>query len=155
MTSTVIQGTGLGLSGLLAGNELGTLIGLHPALRALPLRAEIESEQALTGHLGKVMPPYMIATLAAAIAAAADRSGEPGFGLAATGAGATAAMLAITLGGNVPLNRRTTSYPVDGDAEGWSAIRRRWERLHLARVLLDLTAFGCLAAAALSDGRRG
>jgi hypothetical protein len=58
-------------------------------------------------------------------------------------------MLAITGVGNIPLNRRTMSYPGDGDAQGWATIRRRWERLHIARVLLDLTAFACLAAAAL------
>ena len=50
------QFAGLGLTGLLAGNELGTLVGFHPAIRALPLRSQIESERALTGRLGKIMP---------------------------------------------------------------------------------------------------
>jgi len=149
-----IQLAALSLSGLLAGNELGTLIGLHPALRALPLRTEIESEQALTGHLMKVMPLYTSATMLAVGAAAVDRAGKPGFRATLAAAGATATMLAITGVGNIPLNRRTMSYPGDGDAQGWATIRRRWERLHIARVLLDLTAFACLAAAALDAHRQ-
>ena len=60
------QFAGLCLTGLLAGNELGTLVGFHPAILALPLRSQIESERALTRRLGKIMPFYMVASLAAA-----------------------------------------------------------------------------------------
>lgn len=135
------------MTGLLAGNEVGTLIGSHPALRALPLPTEIEAERAITQHLGRVMPVYMVATLAAAGAAAADRRGERGTRRAAAGASASAAMLAITLIGNVPLNQRTADFSSYGDEQAWNAIRRRWERLHTARVLLDLAAFGCFTSA--------
>ncbi|MDQ3319579.1 MAG: hypothetical protein M3515_04965, partial [Actinomycetota bacterium] len=91
------QFAGLCLTGLLAGNELGTLVGFHPAILALPLRSQIESERALTGRLGKIMPLYMVASLAAAGTAAADRRGRPGSGLAMLSAGATAGMVVITL----------------------------------------------------------
>ncbi len=138
-------------TGLLAGNELGTLIGFHPAIRALPLRSQIESERALTGRLGKIMPFYTGASLLTASVAAADRRGRRGFGLAMLAAGATAGMVIITLVAELPLNKRTVGYPLDGDAHEWSAIRRRWERFHQVRVALDLIAFGCLAAAALED----
>lgn len=151
-----VQFVGVTMTGLLAGNEVGTLIGFHPALRALPLRAEIEAEQALNGRLVKIMPFYISGTVLAAGAAALDRRGGRGFPLAAAAAAASALMLGITLVGNVPLNTRTLAYPADGDAAGWSAIRRRWERLHTARVLLDLTAFAALTTAALAGrvGRR-
>jgi hypothetical protein len=142
-----IQGAAVTMTGLLAGNELATLIGSHPALRSLPPHMEIEAERALTRHLGRIMPFYMSATLATAVAAAVDRRGQRGFGRAAAGAGASAAMLAVTLTGNVPLNKRTLNYPSDGDRQDWDLIRRRWERLHTARVLLDLAAFGCLTSA--------
>ncbi len=148
------QFVGLCLTGLLAGNELGTLIGFHPAIRALPLRSQIESERALTGRLGKIMPFYTAASLVTAGAAAFDRRGRPGFGLALLSAGATAGMVAITLIAELPLNKRTVGYPLDGDAQEWSAIRRRWERFHQARVALDIVAFGCLAAAALEERPR-
>ena len=144
-----VQFAGVTMTGLLAGNELSTLIGFHPALRALPLDAEIVTEQALTARLGKIMPFYMVGTVAAAIAAAVERRGKPGFRLAVPGAGATVLMLTITLIGNLPLNAATLEYPATGDASGWAAIRRRWQRLHTVRVLLDLGAFAALAAAAV------
>lgn len=145
------QFAGLCLTGLLAGNEFGTLIGFHPAIRALPLRSQIETERALTGRLGKIMPFYIAASLVAAGAAAADRRDRPGFGLALLSTVATAGMVVITLVAELPLNKRTVGYPLGGDAQEWSSIRRRWERFHQARVALDIIAFGCLAAAALEE----
>ena len=58
----VVQFASVAMTGLLAGNEVGTLIGFHPALQALPLRAQIESEQALNGRLVKITPTYLTAT---------------------------------------------------------------------------------------------
>ena len=146
-----VQFVAVTMTGLRAGNGLGTLIGMHPALRELPLPAQIQAEQALTAQLGKVMPVYMTGTVLAAVAAAADWRGEPGFALAATAAGASVLMLTVTLAGNVPLNRRSMAYPQNGAATGWSALRRRWGMLHKARVALDLTAFVALTAAVLND----
>jgi hypothetical protein len=149
-----VQYAGVTMTGLLAGNELGTLIGFHPALRALPLRSQIEAEQALTARLGRIMPFYMTGTVIAAVAAAVDRRGGQGARLAGAAAGASLLTLVITLLGNVPLNERTVGYPADGGAGDWATIRRRWERLHLARVALDVASFTALTTAALTDSRR-
>ena len=149
-----VQYAGVTMTGLLAGNELGTLIGFHPALRALPLRSQIEAEQALTARLGRIMPFYMTGTVIAAVAAAVDRRGGQGARLAGAAAGASVLTLAITLLGNVPLNERTVDYPAHGGAVGWAAIRRRWERLHAARAALDVASFTALTTAALADQRR-
>ena len=148
-----VQYAGVTMTGLLAGNELGTLIRFHPALEALPLRSQIEAEQALTARLGRIMPFYMTGTVVAAVAAAVDRRGGRGARLAGAAAGASVLTLAITLLGNVPLNERTLGYPADGGSAGWAAIRRRWERLHLARVALDVASFAALTTAALTDDR--
>ncbi len=148
-----VQFTAVSMTGLLAGNELGTALWVHPAVKDLPLRAQIEAEQTISGRLGRVMPFYMTGALTSAIAAAVDRRGERGFGPAAAAAGASALMLGITLVGNLPLNARTAAYPRSGDLAGWQDIRRRWERLHGARVLLDVAAFAALTAAALRDGQ--
>ena len=135
------------LSGLLAGNELATLIAFHPALRRVPLRSQVEAERALTKLLGVIMPVYMTATLVAAIAATFGLSGKPGFQLALFAAGALVVMLAITMTQNLPLNRETVDFPLDGDEPSWSKIRRRWEGLHVVRVALDVSAFAGLTAA--------
>ncbi len=146
-----VQFAGLAMSGLLSGNELATAIGLHPALTALPLPARIEAERTLTTRLGAIMPVYMTGTVVAVTTAAVDRRGTPGARLAGSAAAATVLMLGITLLGNLPLNARTVAYPPDGGAEGYTDIRRRWERLHRVRVLLDLGAFAALLTAALAD----
>ena len=39
----------------------------------------------------------------------------------------------------------------EGDPEEWRVLRRRWDRLHLARVLLDVAGLSCIALAALGD----
>jgi len=146
MTEDIIF-VGVLLTGLLAGNELATLIAFHPALRRIPLRARVEAERALTRRLGAIMPVYMTVALLAAVAAAVALTGDDGFGLALAAALALGAMLAITLTRNVPLNKRTIAFRPDGDARAWEAIRRPWERLHAFRVVLDLAAFVCLVAA--------
>ena len=138
---------GVILTGLLAGNELGTLVALHPALRVLPLPAQVAAERALTYRLRRIMPVAMTATLVVAVAVAVALAGDPGFGLGIVAAAALAIMLAITLVGNMPLNLRTEAFSSEGDAAEWRAIRGRWERLHLVRVGLDLVAFACLVAA--------
>lgn len=122
------------LAGLLAGNELGTLVALHPALRALPLDIQIEAERALTRRLGRIMPVAMITTLVTAGATVVAATGSPGSLPAVVAVVALALMLAITLLGNVPLNRRTERFSSDGPVEGWQAIRDRWERLHVDEV---------------------
>jgi uncharacterized membrane protein len=138
---------GVVLTGLLAGNELGTLAALHPALRALPLPTQVAAERALTNRLRRIMPVAMTASLVAGAAAAVSLAGDPGFPLGMVAAAALATMLAVTLVGNMPLNLRTEAFPDQGNAAEWRAIRGRWERLHLVRVALDLVAFACLVTA--------
>ena len=89
----------------------------------------------------------MTAALALAVAAAFASVGRPAFAFALAAAVALGAMLIITLTQNLPLNKRTVEFPIDGDASIWSEIRRRWERLHVVRVVLDIAAFTCLTAA--------
>lgn len=147
--SKTVQFAGITMTGLLADNEFGTLIGSHPALRSLPLQSRIMAKQALTAQLGKIMPFYMTGTVVAAVSAALDRHGTADRRLPALAAGATLLALGITLRGNVPLNARTAGYPSDGTEAGWVDIRSRWERLHTARVLLNFVAFGALTTSAL------
>lgn len=94
------------------------MVWFHSAVRALPLPAQIEIEQTLSGRLGQIMPFYMSGAVVTATAAAVDRRAGPGFRLAAAAAGASALMLGITLVGNLPLNARTGAYPRSGDAAG-------------------------------------
>ena len=149
MTVEPLQLAALLLAGLLAGNELGTLAAVHPALRKLDLRSQVAAEKAVTARYGVFMPPLMIVTLVAGIAATLDAESDA-FALDLAGSAAVGAMIAITLAGNVPINSATLAFPDDGGPEEeWERLRGRWERLHVARVGLDLAAFACFALAAL------
>jgi len=51
-------------------------------------------------------------------------------------------MLAITLVGNMPITVRVLRWDeVGGDPEEWRRIRRRWDRLHTARIALGSAGF--------------
>lgn len=136
-------------TGLLAGNELCTLTIAHPALAHLPLPTQIAAEQGLTGRLGRVMPFAMTTTIVITTLATVLLIGNRGFAAALAASAALVVMLAITLIGNVPHNRRTEQFPDDGTLAEWRAIRDPWQRLHTARVALDLLAFVALLAALL------
>ncbi len=135
-------------AGVLVGNELGTWAVVHPALHRLPFDQERPAEQQITRRYGYFMPFVMLATVASGFLGAALTSGQASKLLFAAGALFTA-MLLITLIGNVPLNVKTLQFAAEGDPAEWHAIRRRWDRLHLVRVTLDLAGFCCVAIAAL------
>ena len=66
-------------------------------------------------------------------------------------------MLAITLTGNVPINRRTLELDPDTTPrEEFLELRARWDRLHAARNVLNLAGFGLalLGLLARSQGKR-
>lgn len=147
MTKDVVPAVAVGLAGVLTGNELGTLTGVHPALGRLPMPSLLLAEQTLTRRYGTLMPPLMAATIAVAAAAAGTTTGGRRR-LFVAAAGSYAAMLAVTLAGNLPLNAATLRLPASTDEEEVRSVRRRWDRLHAVRVALDLIGLALAAAAA-------
>jgi hypothetical protein len=60
-------------------------------------------------------------------------------------------MLAITLVGNIPLNRELVALSDEPAGHARLAeLRHKWDRLHTARNLLNLAGFGLTVAGALS-----
>lgn len=97
------------LVGVLTGNEFGSWTALHPALRELPHQAHVRSEQAVTRRFGKMMPALMMGALVSfvpVLSLVSDRRSSS-FLLGLAGMLCYATMLAITLTGSVPINRRT------------------------------------------------
>ena len=61
-----------------------------------------------------------------------------------------AIMLAITLIGNMPINLRVFRWDEHhGDPDEWRRLRRRWDKLHSARIILDSAGFTLITLAAL------
>lgn len=137
------------LAGLLAGSELTSWGIVHPTLWKLDHRAQVRAEKLTYRRFASIDPFLMTATVVACFVTAGTLDGRSAT-LALIGGGCFAVMLAITLIGNMPLNLRVFRWDEEhGDPAEWRQIRRRWDRLHTARVLLDSAGFILIVLAAL------
>jgi uncharacterized membrane protein len=159
MALKVARLANLFLTGALTGNEFGSWAVLHPALRELPHQAHMRSEQAVTRRYAKMMPVLTTGTLLSFVPVLSlishRRSSSFRFGLGAMLCYAT--MLAITLVGNIPINRRTLELEPDTTPrEEFLELRVRWDRLHTVRNVLNLGGFGLaiLGVLASSQGKK-
>ncbi len=153
MLLATIRPANLLLTGMLAGNELGTWAAVHPALEELSPPERLRAEQALTRRFGAIMPAWMGSALLSSVAAALLSRGSEGFRRTLLGALCFATMLASTRLGNVPINARTLELTED-DIEEFERIRERWGRLHTLRVALTTAGFAALVSGALAGGER-
>lgn len=140
------------LAGLLTGNEWGGWVAVHPALDKLPGSSRLQAEQAVYRRYGRIMPFLMTATVASGIAAERVRDSASLEGqLARAATGCYTAMLAITLVGNIPLNKELVALPDEPAGHARLAeLRDMWDRLHTARNVLNLAGFGLTVAGALT-----
>ena len=144
------------LTGALTGNEFGSWAAIHPALHELPRQAHVQAEQALTRRYAKIMPAFMTGAVVSFIPVLSlireRRSLSFLFSLA--GMLCYATMLAITMTGNIPINRRTLELDPDMiSGEEFLGLRARWDRLHAARNILNLIGFGLAVLGALARPR--
>ncbi len=136
------------LAALLAGNEFGTWAAVHPALGRLSTAERIRSEQEVTRRFAAIMPFWMSSVILSCLpvlALARDR--RPVF----AGTACFVAMLLSTLFGNVPINNRVLELSPETDAEEFSQLRERWDRLHALRVLLNVAGLSLLQLGALRE----
>ncbi len=137
------------LAGVLTGSELTSWGIVHPTLWKLDHLAQVRAEKLMYRRFGSVDPFLMTATIVAGFTAAGGLSGRSAT-LALAGAICFAGMLAITLVGNMPINVRVLRWDEQrGDPQEWQRIRRRWDRLHTARVVLDSAGFTLITLAGL------
>ncbi len=140
------------LAGVLTGNELGTWAFVHRAAKRLPMEQEVVFEKRLTQLMLAPMGLLMSSTVGSGIWAA-SRAPTAGTGYVWAGTGCYAAMLGITLAGNMPLNAATLRATQRMDRQGWVSIRRRWDQFHGVRNLLNVSGLVLLAVAAGRTGR--
>lgn len=139
------------LGGLLAGSELTSWGIVHPTLWKLEHREQVNAEKLMYRRFATVDPFLMTAAIVACFVAAAALYGRSAvLGFAA--GGCFSLMLAITLLGNMPINVRVMRWDDDeGSADEWRQLRRRWDRLHSVRIVLDIGGFVLITLAALSS----
>ncbi len=129
------------LAGILAGSELTSWAIVHPTLWKLDHREQVRAEKLMYRRFASVDPFLMTATVVACFVAAGTLEGSSATLALAAGV-CFASMLAITLVGNMPLNLRVFRWDEGrGDPAEWRQIRRRWDRLHSVRIVLDTAGF--------------
>ena len=137
------------LAGVLTGSELTSWGIVHPTLWKLDHAEQVRAEKLMYRRFGSVDPFVMTATVVACFVAATGLHGRWST-LALVAGLCYAIMLAITLAGNMPINLRVFRWDEEhGDAGEWRRLRRRWDRLHSVRVVLDVAGFVLITLAAL------
>lgn len=137
------------LAGLLAGSELTSWGIVHPTLWKLEHAEQVRAEKLMYARFAKIDPFLMTATIVACFVAAGALSGDS-TALAAGAGICFASMLAITLIGNMPINLRVFRWdPEEGSPSEWERLRRRWDRLHTIRIVLDCGGFALIVLAVL------
>lgn len=58
-------------------------------------------------------------------------------------------MLAVSLMGNVPINKQVIEWNPQSPPDNWLELRNRWDSLHRVRVVLDIAALILLLLGAL------
>ena len=158
MTLRIARFVNLMLTGMLTGNEFGGWVAVHPALSNLPARAHVQAEQAVYRRYGTIMPFFMTSAIASAIPVLSltrDRR-SAAFRFTFAGMVCFAAMLLVTLTGNVPINRRLLELPAQEESyEEFLELRRRWDRLHTVRNLLNIAGLSLSCLGALSQTGSG
>ena len=140
------------LTGVLTGNEFGGLVGFHPALYRLPAEAHASAEQEITARFGKIMPPFMIATIVSFVPVLSLTRDRRSFRFTLAGMLCYFAMHGVTFVGNMPANRRTLELnPRTVSIDELLALRRRWDGFHAARNLLNAAGLIFAILGTLSD----
>ena len=144
------------LAGVLTGNEFGGFIGFHPALYRLPTQAHASAEQEITARFGKIMPPFMIATIVSFVPVLSLARDTRSFRFALAGMLCYLAMLAVTFAGNMPANRLTLELdPMTVSRDKFLALRRCWDLSHAMRNVLNAAGLVFAILGTQSDTESG
>ena len=155
MTLKTARFVNLLLAALLVGNDFGTWAAVHRSLWNMSTPEHIRAEQTLTRRFKSITPFWMssVAVSCLPVLALTHNRAPFAFRSTLTAMFCFIGMMVSTLLGNMPINTRTLELsPEETPPEEWKQLRKRWERLHALRVLLNVAGD---PAAAGSTERRG
>lgn len=130
------------LVSVFVGTEFAVSFFVHPVLRNLPQPVHIASVQVLGRILGKVMPIWIPLIIVSALPVLyfIGSANSTAFWLTVAGTICIVLMLAISLFGNVPINKQVIDWNPQAPPDNWLELRNRWDNLHRVRVALDVAA---------------
>lgn len=130
------------LVSIFVGTEFAVSFFVHPVLRRLPQSVHLASVQVLGRILGKVMPIWMPLIIVSALPVLyfIGDANSAAFWLTVAGMICIVLMSAISLLGNVPINKQVIEWNPQSPPDNWLELRNRWDSLHRVRVVLDIAA---------------
>jgi hypothetical protein len=126
---------------------------IHPLSERLSTPDRIRAEQEVTRRYATIMPFWMYSVIVSRLPVLALARGTSAFRPTLAGTTCFAGMLVSTLIGNVPINNRVLEMSPETDGEEFVELRRRWDRLHSLRVVLNVTGLALLCGGTLKDDR--
>jgi uncharacterized membrane protein len=136
---------------LATGGLMVNWIGLGRAMSRLSASTYVEFHQATNQTFDPYMPIVVVGALLGGIVLAIPSGGIHSLSgeLAIAGSVGYAAVLAISLSTNVPINNQITRWSVQSPPNDWALIRASWVRFHIVRTLFSLPALACYILACL------
>jgi|HubBroStandDraft_4_1064222.scaffolds.fasta_scaffold51319_4 uncharacterized membrane protein len=130
-------------NGIAAGIMLSTVIGIVPMMVALPYGRYVQTVQFLRPRFDPVMPITNGSALVLDVALAAVSHGAASRGGFSLAAALLAAVMAVSIIKNVPINRFIMSLDSRRQPEDWAGRdpRARWRKWNLIRTGLAVAAF--------------
>lgn len=141
----VIEALAVVITGPMVGVEFAVAAFTNPVLARLPDEAFRAGRSDAARVLGKAMPFWYLATLAALAVAAVVAGGGVSGWLCGIAAGLMAAVVVLTVTMMVPINNRIGAWSATGELS--RALAARWDRLHWLRVAILAVLFVLLTIA--------
>jgi len=130
-------------TGIVAGVFVMGSFAVHPAAARLDPLSHLFLRQQLIYRLSKFMPPVMLLSVAACVAALAFCPTPLSWRINASGGALSVATIGITIAFNVPLNRRFARWSPGALPLDWEKYVCRWNTAHTVRTATALAAFAC------------
>jgi ribosomal protein S10 len=147
-TIEVVQFVAIVLTSLSMGVHFGTWLTEAPLRETRSGALFTEVQQGRDRVAARIMPILGNAAILSVAACAFLVRAVPGaFALSLLALVFVAGDMAVTLGGNVPINKKVQSWNVAQPPPEWAELRDRWERLHTIRTTSIVSGFALLVAA--------
>jgi hypothetical protein len=130
-------------SAALLGNEFSIGVFIHPVLARTDHERFLPAIQVFAALFGKIMPFWVAATLVLhlALLGFSWHWPAPSTVLLTIATLLWVAIIIFSIVGPVPINNRVKAWDLQQLPADWREQRRRWDRLHAARVILIALAF--------------
>lgn len=147
-TIEIVQFVAIVLSSLSMGVHFGTWLTEAPLRETRSGALFTEVQQGRDRVAARIMPILGNAAILSVAACVFLVRAVPGaFALSVIALVFIVGDMAVTLVGNVPINKQVQSWNVAQPPAEWAELRDRWERLHTIRTVLIVSGFALLVAA--------